>query len=142
MHSEGTVLFAERSACGNGAVTVTAHGPWRCLMFNDVEQGLAYMGAQDGASIGADHPRGADRRGARSDPSTDPSAEDAGGESAGSRALVAVPSALGFQYLRVMAAAAVGFCSLPGSRLRLDARAVDGAAAPSVLCVGLARDLP
>ena len=40
----GEVKFAKKSTRGNGMVRVNAHGPnWRCLMFEDVEQGLAYL---------------------------------------------------------------------------------------------------
>ena len=34
---EGEVLFAQRSLDGNGIVRVNKHGPWRCLMFDEVE---------------------------------------------------------------------------------------------------------
>ncbi len=34
-NSEGRTLFSERSTCGNGLVTVSEHGPWRCLKFDD-----------------------------------------------------------------------------------------------------------
>ena len=41
---EGVVLFAERSVHGNGIVRVTSHGPrWRRMLFDSVEQGLAYL---------------------------------------------------------------------------------------------------
>ena len=37
------IAFAARSAHGNGVVTVVACGPWRCLKFDEVEQGVAYV---------------------------------------------------------------------------------------------------
>ena len=75
------IVYAARSAHGNGVVTVVACGPWRCLKFDEVEQGVAYV--KDGTV------------------------------------------ALTFEYLRVMAAAALAF-----GRLQ--------APAPQrVLCVGL-----
>lgn len=43
--STPVVLFDKRSNF-NGRVRVVAHGPWRSLRFNDVEQGLTYV--QDG----------------------------------------------------------------------------------------------
>ena len=44
-HSPGELLFSQDSEhSGNGKVTVVQHGPWRCLRFDDVEQGLAYSG--------------------------------------------------------------------------------------------------
>ena len=72
---EGEVLFAQRSLDGNGIVRVNKHGPWRCLMFDEVEQGIAYM----------------------------------------SKAGVSTPEVLGYQYLRTMAAAGLGFLGLPGA---------------------------
>ena len=73
VHHTATIEFAEESACGNGVITVTSSGPrWRCMMFDDVEQGIAFMD-EDGRST---------------------------------------PSVLGFEYLRVMAAAGMAFQSL------------------------------
>ena len=43
INSPGRVLFSRPSALGNGLVTVSEHGPWRCMMFDDVEQGIAYF---------------------------------------------------------------------------------------------------
>ena len=40
--SPAEVLF-ERESDVNGVVRVVAHGPWRSLRFNDVEQGLTYV---------------------------------------------------------------------------------------------------
>ena len=40
--SPPVVLFDKRSDF-NGRVRVVAHGPWRSLRFNDVEQGLTYV---------------------------------------------------------------------------------------------------
>ena len=37
------IVYAARSAHGNGVVTVVACGPWRCLKFDEVEQGVAYV---------------------------------------------------------------------------------------------------
>ena len=92
INSPGRVLFSERSALGNGLVTITAHGPWRCMMFDEVEQGIAYF--EDG-----DAPR---------------------------------YDVLGFQYLRVMAAAAMA-----ARQLAVGAAAEASADSDSVLCVGL-----
>ena len=90
IHSPGRVLFAERSSLNNGLVKITAHGPWRCMMFDDVEQGIAYFD---------------DDESPRND-------------------------VLGFQYLRVAAAAAMSFRQI--ARDGPLASADDG-----VLCVGL-----
>ena len=67
VQSSNVVVFAERSMHGNGDVMITSCGPWRCLTFDGVEQGVAYVG--DGGGTGV----------------------------------------LGLEYLRVMAAAALGF---------------------------------
>lgn len=67
VQSSNVVVFAERSMHGNGDVMITSCGPWRCLTFDGVEQGVAYVG--DGGDTGV----------------------------------------LGLEYLRVMAAAALGF---------------------------------
>ena len=71
VHHTATVEFAEESSY-NGIITVTSSGPrWRCMLFDDVEQGIAFMD-EDGRST---------------------------------------PSVLGFEYLRVMAAAGILGCS-------------------------------
>lgn len=72
VHSEGSILFAEASAHGNGVVRVTQHGPWRCLKCDEVEQGISYTSA-DGTPM---------------------------------------PEVIGYQYVRVMVAAALGFVVL------------------------------
>ena len=71
IHSPNIIAFAERSVHGNGCVAVIKAGPWRCLTFDDVEQGIAYCREGRGA-----------------------------------------PEILGFEYLRVMAAAALAFGTL------------------------------
>ena len=84
LHFDATILFAERSAHGNGIISVTSHGPWRCLMFNTGNDPEWSHGNEQGIAC-------FERRGLRSVP---------------------MPQVLGFQYLRVMAAAAVGFGQL------------------------------
>ncbi|KAL1520815.1 hypothetical protein AB1Y20_022377 [Prymnesium parvum] len=90
---DGRVVFAERSAHGNGIVRVNAHGAWRCLMTDEVEQGLAYIDRRTGALQ---------------------------------------PDVLGYQYLRVMAAAAVAFGALPSAD-----SSPPPPAAGTFVCVGL-----
>ena len=41
--SEARVVWSRRSDAGNGVVRVVAHGPWRSLRFNQVEQGLTFV---------------------------------------------------------------------------------------------------
>ena len=48
VNSEGHVLFSEESSLGNGLITVTQHGPWRVMLFDDIEQGIAYFNEDDG----------------------------------------------------------------------------------------------
>jgi len=46
-NEEGELLFTKSSDRSNGLVTVTKFGPhWRSLRFNDVEQGLAWVGKE------------------------------------------------------------------------------------------------
>jgi spermidine synthase len=47
-NEEGEMLFSKSSDRSNGLVTVTKFGPhWRSLRFNDVEQGLAWVGEEN-----------------------------------------------------------------------------------------------
>ena len=42
--AEETVVFSKASDRSNGLVSVAAYGPnWRSLLFNEVEQGLAFI---------------------------------------------------------------------------------------------------
>lgn len=51
--SPAEVLF-ERESDVNGVVRVVAHGPWRSLRFNDVEQGLTYVTENPDGTFRAD----------------------------------------------------------------------------------------
>ena len=103
VNTRGIVRIASQSSHGNGIVRVTAHGPWRCLLFDEVEQGVALLG-----------PSGA-----------------------------ALPDALGYQYLRTMAAVGVGFCGLRPTAARTvdEFGGVQGdetaITSTNLLCVGL-----
>lgn len=94
-NSGGRIIFAKRSSLGNGMISVAQHGPWKCMTFDDVEQGIAYYAADD-------TPR---------------------------------PDVLGFQYLRVMAAAAMASREL--ALQADDTTQASAEADEAVLCVGL-----
>ena len=74
----------EAMSAMNGAVRIVAFGPWRSMRFNEIEQGLSYVGTGGG---GADAAAGEAR--AESD-------------------------ALPYEYLRVMTSVSVGLCAHKG----------------------------
>ena len=145
--SEARVVWSRRSDAGNGVVRVVAHGPWRSLRFNQVEQGLTFVRPRlprgVAASPDADRaddslddslvlrspgnapprattpsrsrrrrepPRSTKRRtSSRTSGSTPPD------RSAAADDAVADSDVLGYEYLRVMTAAAAAYCrEVPG----------------------------
>ncbi len=146
--SEARVVWSRRSDAGNGVVRVVAHGPWRSLRFNQVEQGLTFVRprlprgvtaspdadrADDSLddslvlrSPGNAPPRGTPpsrsrrrrepprstkrRTSSRTTGSTPPDRSAAAADDA-----VADSDVLGYEYLRVMTAAAAAYCrEVPG----------------------------
>ena len=145
--SEARVVWSRRSDAGNGVVRVVAHGPWRSLRFNQVEQGLTFVRPRlprgvtaspdaDRADDSLDDslvlrspgnapprattpsrsrrrrepPRSTKRRTSiRTTGSTPPD------RSAAADDAVADSDVLGYEYLRVMTAAAAAYCrEVPG----------------------------
>jgi SAM-dependent methyltransferase len=142
--SEARVVWSRRSDAGNGVVRVVAHGPWRSLRFNQVEQGLTFVRPRRRgvtASPDADRaddslddslvlrspgnapprgtpsrsrrrrepPRSTKRRTSSRTGSTPPD------RSAAADDAVADSDVLGYEYLRVMTAAAAAYCrEVPG----------------------------
>ena len=145
--SEARVVWSRRSDAGNGVVRVVAHGPWRSLRFNQVEQGLTFVRPRlprgvtaspdaDRADDSLDDslvlrspgnappratppsrsrrrrepPRSTKRRtSSRTTGSTPPD------RSAAADDAVADSDVLGYEYLRVMTAAAAAYCrEVPG----------------------------
>ena len=106
--STPVVLFDKRSNF-NGRVRVVAHGPWRSLRFNDVEQGLTYVHGDwsDAEATGERRATNDGRRatGAEMDPTA----------TVGPRDGEADTEVLGYFYLRTMAAAAAAMCGLDGN---------------------------
>ena len=107
-----TLLRASGDADCNGTVQVKQYGPWRALVFNDVEQGMTYNpreGEEGYEPWPPPSPRGGHGR------SSPPivcgvDSEEEGEEPPGGLAL---PGVVGFEYQLVLACAVVGALGLP-----------------------------
>ena len=126
--SSPVVLFDKRSDF-NGRVRVVAHGPWRSLRFNDVEQGLTYVhGNWNDAVVIDDGDDGQNQSSRRRTEST--AVRGFKPAVPGPRDGEADTDVLGYFYLRAMAAAAAAMCRLDE---HLDLTKRGG----RVVCVGL-----
>jgi len=106
--STPVVLFDKRSNF-NGRVRVVAHGPWRSLRFNDVEQGLTYVHGDWSEAEATGEPRATNDGRRATGAEMDPTA------TVGPRDGEADTEVLGYFYLRTMAAAAAAMCGLDGN---------------------------
>ena len=151
------ILFEKESEY-NGTVRVVAHGPWRSLRFNGVEQGLTYVfedvGVREEDSTDADGGNRSNRGGDEEEERTGKDVvnkEDDGtttmrvsGNSSTTptrrrrRNGDADVDVLGYEYLRSMTAAAATMCRLDGELCLLSAgTGTVGVGGQRVICVGL-----